>query len=598
MPNFLAIKASVKTEIKRRSELKRAQESLWYVVGKLGYAWNPKAGGGEFPGKGLTTLFHKPICDWLDYHDMKPFLAFFFARWHFKTTLVICQIIQSILKDPTTYLLYFHAVEEQAKGVVEEVGKHLMTNKWLRSLDPIGFDPQTNRPMKVLPHPMKKKFVASMSFLVNRHDGVVWRFPTLQGAGVGTEMTGMHGRRAWVDDSISAGDIMNSTLGRKAAWFEHTLLPVVDDMWIRASGTPWSEFGMYEDWCQDNDWWTFECPASTKDAYVDGKLNLRDAVDWNEQHIRLEPDWELDYPVYGTSEVRPKMKKKLRILKRQMKSNFGPQIMVTAVNPEGRPWKSEECEHFIGKKARGPLPGADGPGVLAVMSDPAPIGENVGDELKEKLRGGHEKDFWAIAVVKFRVRKEILEYILMDGSVSREWTKDQGMDEACRLMRKWRTTLCCHEAYGGLTVDYHSAMLKAARRNGVAWQDKDKDGKPMRFRNMYAKGSRNARFADLAAIARNQQFYICDETVPELFLWGPENKRHEGFIPQSRGWQPLPKGRNSLRFDDQADAVSRCTDDLWIDYAPLVEYTESVDWIAEEQMSEEYGYDRCSHIPM
>ncbi len=598
MANIINVKASVKREIKRRSELRKAISSLWYIACKLGYQWNPNAGGGEFPGKGLTRVFHKPICDWMDANDNVPFLAFFFARYHHKTTIAICQIIQSILKDPWTYMLYFHAVEDQSRGVVQEVAKHLLSNKWLRSLEPIGVDPDTGKTHNALPHPMKKQFCSGMHFTVNRPECIVWRFPTLQGAGVGTEMTGMHGRRAWVDDSIAASDIMNSTLGRKAAWFEHTLLPVVDDMWIRGSGTPWSEFGMYEDWCQDDDWVTLECPGSTSDAYVDGKLDLAAAVDWSQQHIRLDPDWTLEHPVYGTAQVRPKMVKKLKILQRQMKSNFGPQIMVTAANPEERPWKPETCEHLIWKKPRGDMPGANGPGLLVVMSDPAPIGENVGDENKEKLRGGHEKDFWAIAVVKFRVRNDILESILMDGSRSRTWTKSQGMDESCRLMRKWRTSMCIHEAYGGLSADYHSSMLRAARRNAIEWQDKDKEGKPIRFRNMYAKGSKNARFADLASLAKLQQFYICVETVPKEFLHGSPNSRHEGLLPQARGWQPLAKGRNSLRFDDEADVTSRCTDDIWTDYAPIVEYTESVDWMEEERLAQDYGYDRCAYIPI
>jgi hypothetical protein len=126
-------------------------------------------------------------------------------------------------------------------------------------------------------------------------------------------------------------------------------------------------------------------------------------------------------------------------------------------------------------------------------------------------------------------------------------------------MRKWGTQYFFNEAYGGMIADYTEDALKAARRNGVPLYLEDKGQLPQ-FRASYGKGAKNVRFSALADWARSGRFYICAETMPDDEL--------EKFLSQARTWLPLPNGRNTNKYDDAADIVSRCTDPALQKFAP------------------------------
>ena len=63
-----------------------------------------------------------------------------------------------------------------------------------------------------------------------------------------------------------------------------------------------------------------------------------------------------------------------------------------------------------------------------------------------------------------------------------------------------------------------------------------------------------------------------------------------GFLPQARGWRALARGRNSLRYDDRADIVSRCTDsELWR-YAPKQEAVPYYPWWDNAEQQDEFTW--------
>lgn len=585
MPSKATIRRSAVLKDKRRlRELHKCQTNLWYLLTKkLKYGWDPKAGR---YGKGLTEQFHKPICDWIDKHDDKPFLGMWFARARHKTTIWVGYMIQQWLRDPNRCILYWHAVDERATEVAEECAKHFLYNTDLRALDPVGVYPddyeiteKRGHRYRIFPPSTKKRWYNSNGFVITaRHNNHKIRWRSLLARGAGSETTGAHGDIAVVDDPIGKNDIEDNQLPKKAAWFRNTVIPVVDDHRYRISGTPWSDWGMYQEWQDDPDWYTLSVPGSTRDCYVDdpesprgNRLDFAKSVSWRKKKIHLKPDYDCEHPVAGTPEFREKQIERLNIEKRQMKGEFGPQVMVDPSPPGARPWDRLLCEHYIGRDAEDGKPGIKHPGVIAVLSDPAPVFVGSADGVKEKTRGDGSKDKWAIAVVKIWTLDDVLTGVLLDGVASREWSTPDGMDEACRMMAKWRTGWCIHEAYGGLSQKYDLEMQSAVKRNrrqwpGLRWRRKLRN-KVIQFAASYASGAKNNRIVDLAKMAEAGDFYIY-EKCPKDFLFGSDTKMHDGFLPQMREFVPLGKGRNSLRFDDEADVTARLQDPILLDIAP------------------------------
>ncbi len=555
----------VALERNRVQRLARARRDLWYVAGGLGYHWDPEIGDEGSPfgrGKGLTTRLHQPICQWMDARLDRPFIALFMSRWFHKTTIVVCRIVQEILRNPNVAILYWHAVEAEALKVLGEVAHHIKTNEWLRSLDPISTRVVDGKvkPYNVFPRKDVKKFeTEDKGFTIRRPAERFSRFATLFCRGAGSEVTGAHGNIGFLDDTIARNDIEDNQLAKKKDWYENTVLPVIDDMRIVVTGTPWSDWGMYQDWCGDPEWCTLEIPAATVERIEE--------VDWSQDKIRLTPDYEFEGSInYGYEENAPKLRKKLRVLKRQMKSNFGPQIMVDPVPKEEKPWSVEECEKELF------IPSDRiwlHPGTTFILSDPAPlyIGSDSGEN--EKKRADGSKDEWAIAAVRITSVGDHHELYLLDGIASREWGTDEALELALSWLRKWRTSYLYNESFGGLQVDYSERAKKIALRMGITVYFDPKTGRLPRYADAYMSQAKNHRFTQLAWFAKQGWFRISSR-CSKSFLEDQREPRL-GFLYQAREWRPLHKGRNSLQYDDRADVVARGTDSALINMAPIAE---------------------------
>jgi hypothetical protein len=570
----------------REKEQEKCKRSLWYLATNyLNYGWNPRAGKGLFRGKGLTERLHKPICDWFDAHADEHFMGMWISRWHHKTTLVICQIIQDILRHPDIAMFYFHSVEEEAERVNREVIQHVKFNEKLRGLDPIGRRAD-GRPYNVFPKKGQKtvngkRWDGSSEMWLYRPVEYYQRFPTLLAKGSKSEITGSHANKAYLDDIITGKTVRENQLGVVSDWVQHTVIPVVDDMVLRVSGTPWSDWGLYTDWQSDPDWRTLILPGAT--------LEPLESIDWSANKIELTRDDTLKNPIYGLGddESLERQRKKLNILKRQMKNNFDPQIMCDPSPKSQKVWSVDECERWLTYKEA-----MKGPGTIFVLGDPAPLNVGSLDGRGEKARGDGTKDEWAMAVTRLRVNGDRLEKILLDGDASRFWTKNEGFDEMARLAKFYGTPYMENEATGQAIALYEEELLKSARRIGARWTRirwVDADGKRKTGLSWTYKG-KNHYFEALASSARcDEVFIVKPETLPESrrhvfqnFLFGTE--KDFGCLPQVRGWRVLESGRNALRYDDRANVWCFCVDPALEFAAPTPKVVKQEDFWTEEDL--------------
>ena len=477
-------------EDQRLERLAHAQTSLWFLsTDILGY-------------DRLTESFHKPILDQMDEErrlGIKRVLDLW-ARGHYKTTVEIAQIIQDILINPDTSNLVCHAVDDEVQKIVQECGTHFLKNKELRRLRP-----------DIMPHPSNKRFLKMNQFTVNRSS--YNRQPTLLGKSTNSEITGAHVDIVDLDDIVGRNTIEDSGLPKVKGWLRTTVLNVLNPGGkIRGKATRWDVDDCAADWIKTPHW----------------TVRVRAA---------LETDGQPDYkgtPVLFT-------KKEVALRRKEMgESDFAFQMMNDPSPAGEKPWNASECEHYITTQEL-----SKAKRTIFTLSDPAPAKVGSATGAGETQRGDGSKDDWATAVIAWCVDRDRSFAVLFDGSFSKEWGMLGGMDEVCRYMTKWSSNKVGIEVYGGLSADYEEAMRQAVRRNGVnglTW---------IKFKNSYASGAKNVRFAALADLAREQRFYIY-EGCPEEFV--------TKFLDQARGWRPLPKGRNTNKFDDVGDVTARATD--------------------------------------
>jgi hypothetical protein len=195
-------------------------------------------------------------------------------------------------------------------------------------------------------------------------------------------------------------------------------------------------------------------------------------------------------------------------------------------------------------------------------------GDEVIPACRESGGTGHVvADEWVWQVVELRANGRREEIVWLDGSGSRDWTKDEGFDEGFRLSKKWATPFMAYEAVGQSISLYEEDARRAARRAGAAYL-------PIQLKATY-KG-KNVQFGSLCSRAERDEFLILD-TIDEDF--------RAGTLDQVREWRPLDSGRNALRFDDRANALSFACDPALREYAPQPEIT--LDPI-EEELEREY----------
>jgi hypothetical protein len=528
--------------------LRRAQNDLYYLAHKLGYDWSPQE------QQGLTEEFHGPLCARSDRLRAHLRVGLFCQRKGLKSSVfTICLGVQEILIDPDITIMICHAVEEEAEALLQEMGGHFQENEWLRSLDPVGVYPEgymdpevVGKTYRIMPTPGQvkgsgpRKFLKTGSFTVRRagHKPTTKRQPTCRAKGAGAEITGAHVDLFFLDDIIGLKDLEESTgMAKKTNWWKKTSLNVLNALGrVRLVGTRWDENDFYAPLFKSKDW----------DIVV--------------RHAR-ETDGKMDYkgdPTHygpGTSKVpggiEAARKREEAALREMGQADYAAQRMNDPSPQTERPWVTSECEHII------PREKAVGQGVIFVLSDPAP--KNVGSASSEgeKKRGDGTKNFWAIAVVKLRTVGQLRQVILLDGAASQDWEPEEGLDVICEFATRYHGAYVYNENYGFGAAYSSNDLRRAQVRNGVRLKIPD-------VKQSYAARAKNIKLARLAEKAKNYEFLIC-ESCPKDFL--------EPFLDQMRQFRPLPLGRNNLRFDDHADAVSMSCMEGIQTYAPRVDLT-------------------------
>jgi hypothetical protein len=547
----------------RERALARCRRDLWHLTAEvLGYRWNPEAGK---YGKGLTEALHRPICEWYDYHREDSFVGLWMQRFLHKTTLAVGQITQDYLIDPSICLLYFHAVDDEASKVNKEVRQHILQNDVLRALDPvIARYPEghvnAGKPGRIFPQKRKggtRWYTEDAFTIVNRP--VYRRFQTLLAKGAGSEVTGAHGDKAYLDDVIARKDVENGTVSKKQDWYENTVLPVVDDMIIRASGTPWGDWGMYIDWQQDPDWYTMVIPGATEEGWVEyqGKHfpDLRRALEkkygpnWlDERHISLEPDYSLQFCMGAPPDDLERQRSRLKVLKRQMKANFGPQILCDPSPPESRIWSASTHEHTLPaeefKTRRNHR--------LVVLTDPAPAGSGSLSGDGEKQRKDGTKDAWAICVVAGCIHGDREELVLVDGISSKVWEDAPGYDVVAHYCRHWRTPYVAGERVPSLPAEHVPKQIrKAARRVGARVSTIDLE---------WTYHGKKNYFTTLATKAKEAEFLILPPTPGLQRNVAAYQAFLKTMLDQARRMRFTDSGRPAIPHDDEYNVVAFGTD--------------------------------------
>ncbi len=541
MSKVLESAARVAKEKKRQRMLRRCQTDSWYLATEiLGYGWNPAASGGDspFPGKGLSHELHKRICNWYDQRSQKLAVGIWIPRWHHKSTLMVVWMIQDFLRDPAGSLLYWQSTNDLASQVVQEAGQHLQRNDKLRALEPIGIKPDGSS-YNALPSKQKKKFLLADEFTLNRPPELYSRVPSLLGKGSGTEVTGVHGKKGYLDDIVGRNTLIDSQLPVVESWFTSTVIPVIDDAMYRVTGTRWHADAIYEKWITDPDWCVIVLPSAVPEEF-DFVMNP-EAIDWSKDKIIVPKDPSLACPIYGPPEYRDTQRKKLKFLQRQMGVDFEPQMQNDPSPPGELPWSPTECEHYCTLKE------AEGPGFVLTLSDPAPRAIGSGDR-SEKLRKDGTKNRWATCTVKLRRKGDLRQIILLDGESSKDWGLEEGMDKVTDQAQKWKAK----EAYAEhvSTPVYLQALHDAKNRgarSGSGWRGYVID----KLENTYNAQAKASYFAAMADRAKHLELLIC-ETVPKPFL--------DLFLAQARRCRPQSNGSMGIPFDDEINVVSFATD--------------------------------------
>lgn len=530
-------------ERERRAELRHCQNDLYYLATeKLGYKWNPEAGGKDSPfrGKGLTDTLHKPICNWWDERRKRLALFLEMQRWGHKSTVLFAAMIQDILRDPSVTLFYLHAVEEIALAGADEVGHLLQFKRELRELEPIGFNGMEW--YDILPNESDKHFNIQGEFTVNRSR--YSRYPTLFAKGAGSEIGGAHCNKAYLDDILGRKTMEEAGgVAKIDSWLQNTVMPVVDDGMLRAAGTTWGLGTPHERWLEDPAWCSIKIPASVPPEY-DLVMNPS-VVDWSQDKIVIPHSDSTDIPTYGPPEYRETQSKKLDWFKLNMKEDYDPQMNLNATPHGELLWDDKTCYHRISRKEALSMKG-----MVIVLSDPAPA--KVGSLApKKRSEVSKQKDYWADVVVKICANGDRQDVVFLEVTGSREWSDDDGINEIIRLKRTFGTPYSAIERSGSYGISIIEREKAVSRVAGVSC---------IQVEFETTQRGKNARFSSFVSRAKMGQVLFCEELCDRLFL--------ERLLTQARRWRPNDSGGNGLPHDDFADIAAYSVDPGVMKVAP------------------------------
>lgn len=480
----------------------------------------------------LLDHFHGPICSWLAANADKLYLYWSAARGHYKTTLQIADVVQDILREPDKTHLWVHNALSQAAKAAEEVAWHFQYNDMIRELWPEIMAP---RGAQFYKSPAQDG-LATFNLISRKTTRSAQ--PTFTACSILKDITGMHiSGTVRMDDIIGKSTIAETGgLGKVSDFWSHTVIPVMDPgCKARNTGTRWDAADLYGKWIASDNWATL-----VRAVYED-----EDGVpDWKGKNVGVISDEELE------------------IRRVEMGALFGPQMMNDPAPISERIWNESECEHpFLSQ-----YQAAEGHGVVVLLGDPAPSLLGSPGWTKEKERGDLSKDDWAWCVVRVRRNGSRQEIILLDGTFSKSWSEDDGMDEGCRLAAKWHASWGGIESPGGLGGSYGSAWRRACARNGIRCQ-------LIALKSTNKADGKNYRVASLASRARQLEFLV-SSSCPNFFL--------DKFYEQVRPYRKTAPGKNNLQHDDVVDVVGYATD-------PALDAIVPQPWMNEAE--DDYDYD-------
>ena len=543
---------------RRERELARCQNSLGYLLTEyLDYGWNATAKAG------LTERTHLPVARWMDRKRDESQVAFCCKRgWHKTTMFDEGLVIQEILRNPMAIHQIFTGSPNLSEVLVGAFKSHFRDNAKLRALDPVGLDPRTGKRFNIFPAKQRKFTSCSQGngkVELYRPYGAKSKGPTIRIQTAATEATGGHVDGIVIfDDIIGKNTVERSGLGGITRWYSDTARKISDAKRFRAVFTMWPGATLYEKWLGSSSWCSMVLPGAVEedDETIQAKLSADD------RQIQLAPSYRFVNPTFWPADWQSKARKYLKTEQRESSgAEFAAQEMCDSQPESEQPW-DRKSEQYTGIEQTDKQIGTRGQGVIAVISDPAPWNIGSGTGITEKQRGDGTKDPWSICVVLFKLHGTRLHRVLLNGKRSFAWTPEQGCTVAAEFMADYRTNIFLTE-----NEKYWAPYMRSACFAAKAMQPrKQSNGEPLRFRDYNKADGKNVRFGTLATMAGDGEFWIA-ESCPREFLDGDEV--HTGFLTQARKWRKLEKGKNSLRFDDDADVVARSTDGVFSeDLAP------------------------------
>lgn len=498
--------ARVLNDNRRLERLERCKRDLWFLCTEyLGFTL-------------LTEKFHKPMMDEMDRRRLLRMSGDFvldeFEAWprdHFKTTVRKGQVIQDLMWNPLTTIVWWHNVEDRALEAGGEIVSLLQKNKKLRELAP-----------DICPF-VKAKAFSNGAFATPANKREFNLAASIRCFGWSSEATGGHAVIGYLDDIIGFNTLLDNLMPKVRRWLGITVRNVIrTGSYLRATGTRYDEFDVYADWIKSPLW----------------ACTIRAA---------LETDGKPDINGQPTLYTRAEIERKRQGM---TEWEFWSQMMNDPRPSEELLWKGSASEHTVSIKDI-----AKFKGTVFIINDPAPANVGSFGARDEKSRADGTKNVWAIAAVKIQVNGERQEIVLLDLDGSKDWSTDEGYERSCLMAKKWATPFIAYEATSSGLSEVEKVIANAARKVGM------RGVMPVKLESTYA--GKPARFAALASKALRQEFLMLD-SLPSDHL--------ETFLNQCRTWRVLG-GRVTIPFDDYADVVSYGTDGALQKFAPQPAYT-------------------------
>ena len=224
----------------------------------------------EILGYDLVPSVHQPLCDFFAQknparsfinQDSQKQRLILDPRGHFKTSLVICDMIQWIINFPNIRWLVMSGTHSLVSRILQEAKSHFQFNERFRSLFP-EYCPQDN----------VKDFGRQDSFTVPCRTNWKLREPTLSTSTVDSVKAGSHFDGGSFDDLVHEKNVGNRDQIAKTKEAFHYTTPLIDPGGYRQmTGTCYNHSDLYADARENSDWLTHIRPCWKERVDQNGK---------------------------------------------------------------------------------------------------------------------------------------------------------------------------------------------------------------------------------------------------------------------------------------------------------------------------------------